>query len=237
MSNQEPVRISKLLSAHGIASRREAENMIVSGRVTVGGEKAKLGQRVVPESDEVAVDGVPIVEKCTPAYIMLNKPAGYLTTVSDDRGRKTVMSLVKGAGIGIYPIGRLDMDTEGLLLFTNDGAFANNIMHPSNNRTKVYEVVVSGYTDSALIRLSSPMQIDGHPVRADNVKYIGQTRGGSAISISIHEGRNRQIRKMCAQCGVNPISLKRVAIGPLELGNLPLGEWRHLTVKEVGFFG
>ena len=231
-----PERIQKILSAHGAASRREAEKMIEDGRITVNGIAARLGQRAEFGRDEIAVDGVPLRPGDGPVYIMLNKPRGYVTTVKDERGRKTVTELVSGAGIKVYPVGRLDMDSEGLLLMTNDGEFANAVMHPSFNKAKTYEVHVSGEIDRVLELLRRPMEIDSHVVSADRAELIKRTADVGVLHITIHEGRNRQIRKMCALCGLKIRLLRRVSIGPLELGTLKIGQWRYLTEEEASLF-
>jgi len=227
-----PARIQKILSAHGVASRREAERLIMAGRVTVNGIPAMIGQSAQFGHDEIAVDGVPLTPVNELVYIMLNKPRGYITTASDDRGRKTVMDLVVGAGVRVYPVGRLDMDTEGLLLMTNDGKFANSIAHPSYNRTKMYETRVRGDAAGAADMLGLSMEIDSHTVHAASVALTECNTDGGVLHISINEGRNRQIRKMCAKCGLEVLSLKRLSIGPLKLGSLKTGEWRRLTDEE-----
>ena len=229
-------RLHKILSAHGVASRREAERMIVSGRVTVNGETAVLGQKADPGRDVIMVDGRPLADMGENVYIMLNKPRGYVTTVRDDRGRKTVLDLVSGAGCRVYPVGRLDMYSEGLLLLTNDGEFANAVMHPSSIKTKVYEAAVDGDVERAVQTMRSPMFIDGYEVHAESAETISSTAEGGALRISIYEGRNRQIRKMCEQCGLKVMALKRVSIGDLELGGLKTGQWRYLSPDEVGMF-
>jgi len=225
-------RLQKILSAHGAASRREAERLILSGQVTVNGETAKIGQSARYGVDEIAVRGAPIGPAAEPVYIMLNKPAGYITTMRDDRGRRTVMDLVKDAGAKVYPVGRLDMDTEGLLLLTNDGQFANAVAHPSFNKAKTYEARVRGDAAGAAVLLRAPIEVDSRIVRAGSVKLAGRTAGGGVLLITINEGRNRQLRKMCAACGLEVLSLKRLSIGPLELGALKTGKWRRLTDEE-----
>ena len=228
-----PERIQKILSAHGIASRREAEKMIMDGRVTIGGVPARLGQSAQFGIDDIAVDNVPLTTSISPIYIMLNKPVGYIATMNDERGRKTVVELVSGVSARVYPIGRLDMDSEGLLLMTNDGAFANLVAHPSNNITKTYEVTVEGNAAGAVAMLRRPMQIDGHSICAISVEYGARPGNGGILTITISEGRNRQIRKMCALCGLKVRSLKRISIGSVELGALHTGQWRYLTQDEV----
>ena len=228
-----PERIQKILSAHGIASRREAEKMILSGRVAIGGVPAVLGQSAEFGIDEIAVDGIPLTNNIAPVYIMLNKPLGYVTTMRDERGRKTVADLVSGVGARVYPVGRLDMDSEGLLLMTNDGAFANVVAHPSNNILKTYEVAVRGDAGGAIAMLRQPMQIDSHIVRAVSVARSERADDGDILTVTVSEGRNRQIRKMCALCGLRVRSLKRVSIGGVELGELQTGRWRYLTREEI----
>ena len=230
-------RISKLLSAHGVASRREADSLIAAGRVLINGEPATIGQKACPGIDEIAVDGAPLYPVSRPVYIMLNKPRGYLTTMNDERGRKTVVSLVTDVSARVYPVGRLDMDSEGLLLMTNDGSFANRVAHPSNNKLKTYEVCVVGDAAGAAYKLRLPMEIDGHVVCAASVELVSGEPGSGVIKIKISEGRNRQIRKMCAGCGLRVLSLKRVSIDRLELGDLRSGHWRYLTKEEAGLFG
>ena len=226
-------RLQKILSAHGVASRREAERLIESGRVTVNGQTATLGQSAELGRDEIAVDGVPISPRGKLVYIMLNKPPGYVTTVRDEQGRRTVMNLVKGVNARLYPVGRLDMYSEGLLLMTNDGQFANAVAHPSNNKKKVYEIQIGGGAAEAAVLLRRPMQIDSCLVRAANVEVLHEADDGGLLKITVNEGRNRQIRKMCALCGIKVLSLKRVSIGAVRLGPLAPGKWRHLTKEEI----
>ena len=230
-------RLQKILSAHGVASRREAEKMILSGRVHVNDIPATIGQSVLHGIDFITVDGIPIPDIDGHVYLMLNKPRGYITTVSDDRGRKTVMDLVSDANAKAYPVGRLDMNSEGLLIFTNDGRFANNVMHPSNEKNKVYDVTVSGDIDTGVQKLQLPIKIDDIHVKAVDVKALKTTDSGGIIRITIAEGRNKQIRKMCAECNLNVRRLKRISIGSVTLGTLKTGKWRHLTKEEVQSFG
>jgi len=227
-----PQRIHKILSAHGAASRREAERMIQSGRVTVNSLPATIGQSACPGRDEIAIDGVLLAPIGELVYIMLNKPRGYITTAKDDRGRKTVMELVAGAGARLYPVGRLDMDTEGLLLLTNDGRFANAVAHPSFEKKKTYEVHVHGDAPGAADMLRKPMEVDSHPVHAASVTVKERKADGGILHITINEGRNRQVRKMCESCGLKVLSLKRLSIGTVQLGALGTGKWRHLTENE-----
>jgi 23S rRNA pseudouridine2605 synthase len=229
----KPERIHKILAAQGIASRRKAEGLIDEGRVCINGVIAVKGQCAIPGLDLITVDGTPLADKPEHVYLMLNKPKGYLTTVTDDRGRKTVMELVRDAGSRIYPIGRLDLNSEGLLLFTNDGDFANKVMHPSNNKQKSYLVEVRGDIDTAIDLLRKPIIIDNHTVCAVSVELIDKKSNAGTLKITIVEGRNRQIRKMCTTCGLSVKSLKRISIGQLELDTLRTGYWRYLTNEEV----
>lgn len=226
-------RLQKIISARGITSRRKAEEMIERGRVTVNGERAFLGDKADPELDEIAVDGKIITGKSDLVYIMLNKPRGYVTTVKDERGRKTVMELVKDAGTRVYPVGRLDMASEGLLIFTNDGDFANRLMHPSHQVEKEYVVRVDGDVDAGLTVLLSPMELDGNPVKKPKVEVLEDRGGSGTLSIVIHEGRNRQVRRMCEQAGLKVKRLIRVREGELSLGRLRRGEWRTLDKDEL----
>jgi len=233
----KPERLQKIISAYGAASRRAAEKMILEGRVTVNGITAKTGQSAVFGTDVIAIDGVPLAGKDEFVYIMLNKPRGYLTTVSDDRGRKTVMGLVADAGVRVYPVGRLDLDSEGLLLFTNDGAFANSVAHPSGNKIKTYQARVRGDAAKAVKLLAEPVKIDEYTVHAIHAKVISLTSDGGVLEIAVTEGRNRQVRKMCAACGVIVCHLKRTSVGTLKLGSLEPGQWRYLTQEEVLLLG
>jgi len=227
-----PWRIAKILSAHGIASRRESERMILAGRVSVNGIPARIGQCALAGYDKIAVDGVLIEPRGELVYIMLNKPRGYITTMSDDRGRTTVVDLVTDVGVRVYPVGRLDINTEGLLLMTNDGQFANAVAHPSYNKTKTYVARVRGDAAGALDALCMPMMIDDRMIRAVSVRLTKLTTDGGIYEITINEGRNRQLRKMCAKCDLEVLSLKRLSIGAVRLGSLEAGKWRHLTDLE-----
>lgn len=227
-----PARIHKILSAHGVASRREAERLIQAGRVTVNGKPAVIGQSARFGYDDIEVDGITLTPRDELVYIMLNKPCGYITTMNDEWGRKTVMDLIKDVGVRLYPIGRLDMETEGLLLMTNDGQFANTVAHPSYNKTKTYEAQVRGNISGAVDRLRQPIEVDSYMVQAASVELIERTHTGGVLHITIFEGRNRQLRKMCALCGLEVLSLKRLSIGALQLGSLETGKWRHLADYE-----
>ena len=222
-------RLQKLISAAHIASRRAAELFIAQGRVTVNGRVAQLGDSADPAVDTVMLDGKPLVLSDVRTYIMLNKPRGFVTTLSDEQGRPTVADLVRDAGVRLYPVGRLDLDSDGLLLLTDDGEFANDLMHPSHAVDKVYRTEVEGDVDAALPILRSAMEIDGYRIRPATVEVAGE----GVLHITIHEGRNRQVRKMCAAAGLHVRRLTRIAEGALTLGDLPVGKWRALTENEI----
>ena len=222
-------RLQKLISAAGLASRRAAEEMILAGRVTVNGTVAELGRRADPAADEIRVDGRPLPTQGEKVYIMLNKPRGYVTTLRDDRGRSTVAELVRDAGVRVFPVGRLDYDSDGLLLLTNDGAFANALTHPSREVDKTYRTAVMGDVEAALPKLRGPMEIDGYAIRPARVERMRE----DLLEITIHEGRNRQVRKMCAAAGLRVRRLTRVSEGPLRLGSLAPGKWRYLDENEI----
>ena len=226
-------RLQKILSARGVASRRKAEEMIGNGLVTVNGIPAKLGDTADPDTDEILIAGKPLPKQEGSVYIMLHKPRGYVTTLSDEKGRPSAAQLVADCGIRVYPVGRLDMDSEGLLLFTNDGAFANELMHPKHEVKKTYEVWVTGYHPGAEVRLSRPIDLDGYTIRPPRVKLLRAEGKKAKFLVTIHEGRNRQVRRMCEAAGMVCTRLRRVREGNLSLGELPLGKWRHLTPEEV----
>lgn len=228
-------RLQKIISNAGVASRRASEALILAGRVTVNGETALLGSSADPDLDVVAVDGVAITVPQKKTYVMLNKPRGYVTTMQDEKNRRTVADLVKGAGVRLYPVGRLDMDSEGLLIMTNDGETANRLMHPAHHVKKTYLTWVSGENlDAAAAILRTAMEIDGYRVRPAEVEILD--RGAlSRIAVTIGEGRNRQVRKMCAKAGLRVHRLQRISQGRLRLGDLPSGQWRYLTEEEVSY--
>ena len=225
-------RLQKILSAAGAASRREAERLIASGRVTVDGHTASLGDRADPGRSVIALDGVPIGGQAPRRYIMLHKPRGYVTTMKDEQGRRTVRDLTQDVGVRVYPVGRLDVQSEGLLLLTSDGAFANAVMHPRYEKEKVYVVSVSGYNEGALPVLRGPMELDGYPIRPAGVTVLRQEGDRAVLRMVIHEGRNRQIRKMCEKASLTVHRLQRTAIGIVTLGSLRPGCWRDLTEEE-----
>ena len=226
-------RLQKLLSAAGVCSRRAAETYITAGRVTVNGVPAELGQRADPDRDDIRVDGKPLSGKEELVYLLLNKPRGYVTTLSDEKGRKTVAELVSGCGARVYPVGRLDLDSEGLLLMTNDGALTHRLLHPSGEVNKDYLVSVYGPVAGAAERLSAVTDLDGEPIRPAQVEVLRRTGQTAELSVTIHEGKNRQIRRMCQACGLTVKRLRRVREHTLELGELPVGKWRYLTAEEV----
>ena len=226
-------RLQKLISARGLASRRKAEEWIAAGRVCVNGRPAALGDSADPEADDILVDGKPLPERNRSVYLMLHKPRGYVTTLSDERGRKDVARLVKDCPQRVYPIGRLDQDSEGLLLFTNDGAFANALMHPRHQVDKTYLVWVTGYGPGKEGLLEKPLVLDGYRIRPPVVRLLEAAGQKARLEITIHEGRNRQIRRMCGARGMTVTRLKRIRKGALELGNLEPGAWRYLTAEEV----
>ena len=226
-------RLQKILSARGVASRRAAEQMIADGRVTVNGNVATLGESADAEQDQITVDGKLLPAQQRLVYLMLNKPRGYVTTLSDEKGRENAAQLVADCGLRVYPVGRLDMDSEGLLLFTNDGAFANALMHPKQEVEKIYEVWVRGYHDGIPALLRRPVELDGYRIKPPAVKVLRAEEDKAKLLITIHEGRNRQIRRMCELAGCRVSRLRRIAEGSLKLGQLPLGTWRYLTEDEI----
>ena len=226
-------RLQKILSSRGVASRRKAEQMILEGQITVNGVPAVLGDTADPELDEICVNGQPLPEQQRSVYILLNKPRGYVTTLCDEKGRPNAAQLVSDCGTRVYPVGRLDMDSEGLLLFTNDGLFANDLTHPKQEVEKTYEVWVSGYQPGGEEKLSRPIVLDGYRIRPPKVVLLCVNGEKAKFRVTIHEGRNRQIRRMCEAAGMRCTRLRRIQEGTLRLGNLPCGAWRYLTAEEV----
>lgn len=226
-------RIQKILSARGLCSRRQAEKWIKEGRVVCNGNISSIGDTADVETDEILVDGNPLPKPQKNIYILLNKPRGYVTTLSDEKGRKTAAQLVEGCNARVYPIGRLDMDSEGLLIFTNDGVFTNFFMHPRHNVRKTYHVWVNGYCADAFEKVKTPIILDGHQIAPPEVYLITESNAQAILEITIHEGRNRQIRRMCENAGMEVMRLKRISEGSLKLGDLPIGKWRYLSESEV----
>lgn len=231
-------RVQKIIAQAGICSRRAAETYITAGRVTIDGRKAHIGDQADPKKQRVCVDGKPILKKEAKVYLMLHKPRGFVTTMRDERGRRDVSALVKDCGARVFPVGRLDHDSEGLLLMTNDGDLAYRLTHPRHEMDKTYQVSVRGDL-KRVPDLAQPMEIDGYVIQPARVFMLRQEEENRAIlQIVIHEGRNRQIRKMCEQCGLTVLRLKREKIGKLELDpSLPVGKWRELTLKELQYLG
>lgn len=227
-------RLQKIIAARGVCSRRKAEELIRAGRVCVNGAPAAIGASA-QETDEITIDGKKLAPVQTYEYFMLNKPEGVLTTSKDDRGRKTVLDLLPRMEARVYPVGRLDYFSGGLLLLTNDGALTYALTHPKHNVTKEYVVRVGGMQDDSAERLARPMEIDGYMIHPALVRVLSRDGTQAEISITIHEGRNRQVRKMCAACGLQVRTLNRVAIGRLRLGGLARGRCRRLTSDEVSY--
>ena len=226
-------RLQKILSSRGLCSRRKAEELIAAGRVSVNGITARVGDTADPETDEILLDGKALPSGERLVYIMLHKPRGFVTTLSDEKGRPTAAELVAECGARVYPVGRLDMDSEGLLLFTNDGEFANTLMHPKHEVEKTYDTWVTGYDPECFKRLSQPMELDGYSLRLPKLKLLKAEGSLARFQITIHEGRNRQVRRMCEIAGMKVTRLRRVREGNLALGDLPKGKWRYLTAEEV----
>lgn len=232
----EKTRVQKIMSEVGYCGRRKAEELISQGRVTVNGRKIKLGDKALYGKDIIAVDGEKLYmpRKKDYVYIMLNKPRGYVTTLSDELDRKCVTDLLEGLDARVYPIGRLDKNSEGLLLLTNDGEFANSVMHPSKQITKTYRVTVRpDITEEQVIELSTGVVIDGRKTAPANVTVLTKEQNRVVMLMTIHEGRNRQIRKMCETLGLEVARLRRISEGPIKLGMLKPGTWRELTAEEL----
>lgn len=235
MAKIEPIRLQKFIAQCGIASRRKAEELILGGHVKVNGKTAILGDKVLP-TDKVFVIGKRIVvpKGGNYRYIMLNKPRGFITTMNDERGRKCVAQLVENVGERVYPIGRLDKDSEGMLVFTNDGDFANKVMHPKNNVYKIYRVTVRPSIDEdQLVKLETGVELDGRKTAPAYVRVIHKEQGRVVLEMILHEGKNREIRRMCEAVGLEVARLKRTQIGGVKMGMLKQGDWRDLTEQEV----
>ena len=232
----EIVRLQKYIAMSGAASRRAAEGMISEGRVKVNGKKVtEQGVKVEIGCDKVMLDDKPVEIKDKKYYIMLNKPAGYVSTAKDQFDRPTVVDLVKEEiGTRIFPVGRLDYETEGLLLMTNDGDFTYKITHPKFQKDKTYIAVINGgIAIPDLNKLRKGVHVEDYVTSPAQVEILDAEGGKTAIQITIHEGRNRQVRKMFDSLGYKVVGLRRIKIGELELGNLPEGRWRHLTAHEI----
>lgn len=226
-------RLQKIIAQAGLCSRRAGEELLRQGRVCVNGQIASLGDSADPSRDRIEVDGRPLPSAPPAVYIMLHKPRGYVTTLSDERNRPTAAQLVTDCGERVFPVGRLDMDSEGLLLFTNDGALMQAMIHPRHEVNKIYHVTVSGEISGASARLAAINDLDGEPIRPAQVEELSRSGGQALLRITIHEGKNRQIRRMCRKAGLSVRKLQRVQEGNLRLGDLPSGKWRYLTDAEI----
>lgn len=228
------MRLQKFLAESGIASRRKAEELILQGRVSVNGVKVTEMGFKVTEHDSVEVDGVKAGIEQHKIYIMLNKPTGYVSTVKDQFSRKTVIDLLEGVKERVYPVGRLDYDTSGLLLLTNDGDFTYMLTHPGHEIDKVYEAEIQGIpTKEEIIRFEEGLRIDNYVTSRAKFKILSKGKTSSIVEICIHEGKNRQVRKMCSAIGHPVIKLKRISVGKIELGGLAEGDWRYLSEEEL----
>lgn len=227
-------RIQKLMAAAGLCSRRTAEEWIAAGRAIVNGRIARVGDKADPDRDTVLVDGSPLRGAAQHVYLMLHKPRGYVTTLSDERGRRTAAELVADCGTRVYPVGRLDRDSEGLLLFTNDGQLTHALLHPSHQVDKTYIVSVTGAEDGSAARLAAVDKLDGESIVPAQVEELHRSGTAAEYRVVIHQGKKRQIRRMCAAAGLEVTRLCRVAEGGLRLGGLPPGKWRYLTEEELG---
>ena len=234
----EKIRLQKFFTDNNIMSRRNAERVIEAGNVKVNGVIAKIGDKVDPENDIVVYNGQVIKNLSSDAkrYIMLNKPLGYVCTASDEKGRQTVLDLLTDVKERVYPVGRLDMYSEGLLILTNDGELTNHLTHPSGHMPKTYNVIIKGeLSPEAISRLTSPMEIDGYKIKPVKVRVVSFKNGATSTLFTLSEGRNRQIRKMCEACSLTIMRLTRISIGKLKLGDLERGKWRELTRAEVDY--
>ena len=226
-------RLQKIIAARGLCSRRQAEKWIEEGRVRLNGNTAHLGDTADVTEDVIEVDGKRLPKATKKIYLMLNKPRGYVTTLSDEKGRKNAAELVAGCGTRVYPVGRLDMDSEGLLLFTNDGEFANLMMHPKHEVNKVYRVWVTNFAPEKLEALKEPIELDGYRIKEPGIRPVRMEATRAIVDVTIHEGRNRQVRRMCQAAGLEVARLKRIREGGLDIGTLKTGEWRYLEPREL----
>ena len=228
------IRLQKHLSECGIASRRKAEELIAAGKVKINGHIAEIGAKVDPKRDKITVRGKAVVPVNEKIYIMLNKPRGYVTTMSDELGRKTVSDLVADAGNRIFPVGRLDRDSEGLLIMTNDGDFANTLTHPSSHVNKTYRVTVKGVAEEEqLLRMKEGIMLDGRKTLPCDCFVAERKPDRTVLIFILNEGRNRQIRRTCEAVGLEVLRLKRTEIAGVKLGMLPQGKWRPLNEREM----
>lgn len=233
----EKIRLQKFLADAGLMSRRAAEAEIENGNVAVNGHVATIGTKVDPRADIVTYKGKRVIFKRNEyTYIMINKPRGYLSSTKDDRGRKCITDLLEGVSARVYPVGRLDLISEGMLLLTDDGDLKNKLTHPSHSLPKVYRVKVgSAVTEAQLKTLTSPLEIDGYTIKPCDVTIGSSDETGTVLKFILLEGRNRQIRKMCEIAGLTVKRLSRISIGNLKLNNLPVGKWRYLENDEVEY--
>lgn len=228
------VRLQKYMAENGIASRRKSEELIAAGKVRVNGKIAAIGDKVDPKHDKVTVSGKRVVKVKKNVYIMLHKPRGFITTMHDEMDRKCVAELIQDVPERVYPVGRLDRESEGLLLLTNDGEFANALTHPSRHVPKTYRVTVRpDVTKEQLAAFENGVEIDGRPTLPAEVRVLDKQEGRVVLEVVIYEGRNRQIRKMCEALGLEVARLKRTKIGSLKLGMLKQGEYRYLSEDEI----
>lgn len=227
------IKLQKYVSDCGLMSRRSAEQHIAAGHFKINGSVAKVGDRVVPGRDVVLYMGRPLMRSTKKVVIALNKPRGYVTTMSDELGRADITSLYSDLGMRLYPVGRLDKDSQGLLLCTNDGELANRLMHPSGHYQKVYRVTVAGkVTNMQADMLRSMRRLDDEPIAPVGVEIIERGESSSLLRMTLTQGKNRQIRRMCGHVGLDITKLERISVGPITLGSLPEGKWRHLTAQE-----
>lgn len=230
----EKIRLQKYLSECGVASRRKSEELIENGFVKVNGKTASVGDKVDPKRDSITVHGKKVVRQNKFVYLMLNKPRGFITTMSDEMDRKCVASLVSDAPARVYPVGRLDRESEGMLLFTNDGEFANALTHPSKHVSKTYRVTVRPpVSEEQLTAIAAGIVIDDRKTAPADVRVVLQEENRVVLEIVLYEGRNRQIRKMCEEIGLEVARLRRIAVGSVKLGMLKIGSWREMSEEEV----
>lgn len=228
------IRLQKFIAECGVASRRKAEELISSGKVRVNGKIAAIGDKIDPKKDKVTVNNKKLIHNDATVYLMLHKPRGYVTTMSDEMGRKCVAELVSDVEKRVYPVGRLDRDSEGLLLMTNDGEFANAMMHPAHHVPKTYRVTVRpGITEDQITAMTVGMMLEGRRTAPAQVHVITREENRVVLEIVLYEGRNREIRKMCEALNLEVARLKRIAVGSVKLGMLQPGKWRMLTPAEV----
>ena len=226
-------RVQKIIAQAGLCSRRTAEEWMLCGRVTVNGRTVRPGEQADPDTDCVAVDGEPVAAGERKIYLMLHKPRGYVTTLSDEFGRKTAAELVQDCGVRVFPVGRLDMDSEGLLLFTNDGELMQRLIHPKFEVDKLYRVTVRGDWEKGVELLRQMRTLEGEAIAPAGVELVSGAEDRAVLHITIHQGKNRQIRRMCKQAGLEVLRLERLAEHGILLGNLPCGKWRTLIENEV----